>query len=311
MPLVSIVIPCYNAGNYLTESVASVRSQTFTDWEIIIVDDGSTDPETLCALAELEASGDLKIFRQSNAGPAAARNKAITEAKGTYILPLDADDTIEPTYLERGVHLLEQDLDLGIVYCKAMKFGCESGPWHLPPFSLEEMLVGNMIFCTALFRREDWGAAGGFPEQLRHGLEDYALWLKILQLGRKVHQIDEYLFNYRINKISRTTKLVSSRENFVATHAEIFRMNKEFFTDHIEVLFWHRFALEDMVRSGIFGVWLNAATFERCISAVKCLLAPCPPLYRLAKRIYRFYADHGKHPAIPEDTPQTSKEKNS
>lgn len=244
--LVSIVIPCYNSGNYLEDAVASVMNQTHNDWEIIIVDDGSTDADTLTTLHILELRQDsrIRVLRQDNAGPAAARNTAIAHAKGKYILPLDADDTIEPSYMAQAIPVLERDSNIGIVYCKAKKFGLEQGIWALPPFSYEEMAIDNVIFCTAFFRRNDWEVVGGFPETLIHGMEDYAFWLKILAMHRKVHQIDDVLFNYRIKARSRTSDFHENKEQIFSTYAEIFRDNIEYFARYAEAIYRYRFHLE-------------------------------------------------------------------
>jgi len=102
MPLVSIIIPCYNQGRYLAESIGSVLASDFTELEIIVVDDGSTEPETRRILDMLEYP-KTRLIRRANGGLAAARNSGIAEAQGRYILPLDADDRIGPEYLGQAV----------------------------------------------------------------------------------------------------------------------------------------------------------------------------------------------------------------
>ncbi len=242
MKSVSVVIPCFNAGRHLEEAVQSALAQTWGNLEIVIVDDGSTDPATL-ALLESAHWPRTRLFRQPNAGPAAARNHAIREAHGDYILPLDADDTIAPTYVEKAVTVLDERTEVGCVYCKAMKFGAEQGPWDLPPYRPEELAIGNVIFVTALFRKADWRSVGGFDEHLRHGVEDYDFWVKMVASGRQVVQIDEFLFNYRVQEKSRTTRFQDELDEKIATYAEIFRSNKDFYAKHAEELFKHRFGL--------------------------------------------------------------------
>jgi len=133
MPLVSIIIPCYNQGRYLAESIGSVLASDFTELEIIVVDDGSTEPETRRILDMLEYP-KTRLIRRANGGLAAARNSGIAEAQGRYILPLDADDRIGPEYLGQAVAALEADPQLGVVYCRAERFGARVGPggWPLP-----------------------------------------------------------------------------------------------------------------------------------------------------------------------------------
>jgi len=241
---VSVVIPCFNAGEYLDEAVQSALAQTWQDLEVVIVDDGSTDPSTLDLLRQARWPR-TRIFHQANAGPAAARNRAVREAGGRYILPLDADDTIEPSYVEKAVAVLEARPNVGCVYCKARKFGAEQGPWNLPVYTLRELVIDNVIFVTSLYRKADWESVGGYNEKLRHGVEDYDFWVKIAHLGREVVQLDDYLFNYRIQESSRTTSFQERRARVVESYAEIFRSNIAFYSAHAEMLFEHRFGLYD------------------------------------------------------------------
>ena len=244
MNKVSVVIPCFNAGEYLDEAVQSALAQTWQDLEVVIVDDGSTDPSTLDLLRQARWPR-TRIFHQANAGPAAARNRAVREAGGRYILPLDADDTIEPSYVEKAVAVLEARPNVGCVYCKARKFGAEQGPWNLPVYTLRELVIDNVIFVTYLYRKADWESVGGYNEKLRHGVEDYDFWVKIAHLGREVVQLDDYLFNYRIQESSRTTSFQERRARVVESYAEIFRSNIAFYSAHAEMLFEHRFGLYD------------------------------------------------------------------
>ena len=94
-------------------------------------------------------------------------------AGGEFILPLDADDRFDPTYADKALAVMHQRPDVGIVYCDAMKFGAASGLWSLPAYSVREMVIDNVIFCSSLFRKSDWEAVGGYNENLRHGMEDY------------------------------------------------------------------------------------------------------------------------------------------
>jgi len=261
VPQVSIIIPCYNAGELLTEAVQSALAQTYDDLEIVIVDDGSTDPVTK-RLLEAASWPRTRIIHQANAGPAAARNRAIQAASGEYILPLDADDTIEPEYVAKAVAVLKAQPEVGVVYCRATKFGAEQGPWNLPVYTLRELVIDNVIFVTALYRKADWQTVGGYNEKLRHGVEDYEFWVKIVHLNREVVQLDEYLFNYRIQQKSRTTSFQDGRAAVVETYAEIFRSNIDFYVKHAEFLFEHRFGLYDELghwrsRYGRLDAFLN------------------------------------------------------
>lgn len=263
---VTIVVPCYNAGRDIDEAVRSALNQTYKNLEVVIVDDGSTDPATLELLTDCPWERTRVFFKQ-NGGPASARNLGIAQATGKYILPLDADDVITESYVQKAVTILEERPEVGIVYCKALKFGAENGPWNLPAYTLRELVIDNVIFVTSLFRREDWARVGGFSEALKLGVEDYDFWVKIVALGREVHQIDEPLFHYRVGHVSRTTGFQEDRSAVVKTYADIFRSNIDFYSKYAEFLFEHRFGLYDELqryRSRYGALEQFFATHPRC-----------------------------------------------
>ena len=220
--MVSIITPCYNDGAYIEETIQSIRAQTYTNREIIVVDDGSDDAYTLKILEKIQHEKDIRLLRTQRLRPAGARNAGISVANGEYILPVDADDLIEPTYLERAVEKMESNSQLGIVYCHADLFGEKNGPWELPDYTFDTMLLDNVIFVTALFRRSDWEKVGGFRTSMKHGMEDYDFWLSILELGREVYQLPETLFHYRIKASSRTTQFQQNVDTVKETYRAIY-----------------------------------------------------------------------------------------
>ncbi len=226
MPLISIIIPCYNQGRYLAESIGSVLASDFTELEIIVVDDGSTEPETRRILDMLEYP-KTRLIRRANGGLAAARNSGIAEAQGRYILPLDADDRIGPEYLGQAVAALEADPQLGVVYCRAERFGAESGPWRLAPASRVRMMLGNVIFCAALYRRDDWQMVGGYDELLRRGWEDWDFWLSLLELGRTVCCLPLVGFFYRKHPASMAAGMAASLK--AQLHCRLMAKHPRFF----------------------------------------------------------------------------------
>lgn len=274
-PLVSIIIPCFNPGIDLVESVESALAQTYPAVEIVIVDDGSTDPVTLDLLKNNDWPR-TKIIRQANAGPASARNHAIREAHGVYILPLDADDKISPTYIEQAVRVLENEQDVGVVYCQATKFGAVNGAWHLPAYNIRELVIDNVIFVTSLFRRADWEQVGGFSESLKIGIEDYDFWVKIVGLGRDVRQLDDRLFHYRVGHESRTTGFNQDRALVVKTYADIFRSNIGFYSKHAEMFFEHR-----------FGIYDELVRYRARYGRIEHYLSKNPRIESWVKRLYR------------------------
>ncbi len=237
MAKVSVIIPCYNHGRYICESVESVLASTFEDYEIIIVNDGSTDIETNNILANFQAP-KTRVLTILNQGPAVARNVGIQEASGDYILPLDADDKIAPTYLEKAVAILEAHSDIGIVYCLAELFGVETGLWLIEPFSLPYFVNKNGIFCTALFRKKDWEFVGGYKSEMDEGLEDYEFWISLIEKGRGVYQIPEVLFYYRKHLRSRTSNQ-ENPERMNRLRRKLFEFHTQFFRDNYKHLSLH------------------------------------------------------------------------
>lgn len=235
MPTVSIVVPCYNQGHFLHEALASVEAQTFKDFEIIIVDDGSTFPDTIRIINELDRSR-FRVVRTQNQGLADARNNGIREAKGKYILPLDADDKIGPKYLERAVAILEKQPDIGIVYCEAEFFGAKNGRWELRPYKFPEILVYPCIFASSVFRRSDWERVGGFSNKFIFGWEDYDFWLSLIERGAGVYQIPEVLFFYRQHEqASMIGKF--NHDKTVMCYKMLFHRHRELYSNNIDALF--------------------------------------------------------------------------
>lgn len=194
-PLVSVVIPCFNGGHFLPEALASVWTQTFRDVEVIVVDDGSTDGETLAALAGL-SDPRVRVVRQENRGLAGARNTGFRGARGKYVCPLDADDLLAPTHLEKLL-LAAESRQCAVAFSDVERFGAWEGVWRTGPFTLEALLGRNTLTCNALIRRDAWERAGGYHEPLRHGYEDWELWIRMAAAGHRAVKVPEPLFRYR------------------------------------------------------------------------------------------------------------------
>ena len=261
MPTVSIIIPCYNDGRYLPEAVAAAQAQTWADKEIIIVDDHSTDDMTRQVLRRYADEPGVTVLATPSGrkGPAAARNAGIEAARGTYILALDADDIIDPTYAEKTVTCMECNPKLGICYSRARFCGFKHSSWNLLPYTWEMMLRGEVIFfVSALFRKADWEIVGGYDESLVLGYEDYAFWLRLLALGRDVFRLDEELFYYRVKSNSRSAILVRGKdaEAFDAVYRsceDIFKKNTKVFIDGVRQLQYERSTIHCLVSWKLFS----------------------------------------------------------
>ncbi|MFY0543711.1 glycosyltransferase family 2 protein [Brevibacillus sp. H7] len=194
-PAVSIIIPCYNYGKYLEEAIDSCIQSTFTDFEIIVVNDGSTDPETIQVLEQLNKP-KTRIIHQDNKGLSAARNAGIKLSRGKYILPLDADDTIHPTLLQKEVAILEARPEVGFVSSWLQCFGDTKARWKFPAYNFYKLLFNNIMVVTSLFRKDAWEQVGGYNEEMT-GYADWDFWISLGEKGFLGHIIPEVLFHYR------------------------------------------------------------------------------------------------------------------
>ncbi len=236
IPTVSVIMPCYNQGQYLEAAVESLLAQTYTDFETIIINDGSTD-ETTVRLLQTWQQPHCLVLHTPNQGPSAARNTGIQQAQGQFILPLDADDRIAPTFLEKTVPILETQPEVGIVYTQADLFGDQTGRFDLPPYRFPDILLGNMIFNTSLYRKADWEKIGGYNPNMVWGWEDYDFWLALLELGREVVQLPEVLYFHREVAQSRSQQI--TQEQWLQCQTQIFKNHTALYLDHLDVVFRH------------------------------------------------------------------------
>lgn len=210
LPLISIIVPCYNQAQYLDECLQSVASQIFKDWECLIIDDGSPDHTAEVAKKWVENDPRFIYYRKENGGVASARNFGLDKVRGKWILPLDGDDKINENYLSYAMEKLREGYDL--VYCHADYFGTRNEPFVLLDYTFENLLKYNVIFCSALFSREKLNDIR-YDENMIHGLEDWEFWISYLsQPDMKVHRLEQTLFYYRIKDISRNENIKNDSE---------------------------------------------------------------------------------------------------
>jgi len=203
-PVVSIVTPYFDTGDIFFETVTSVLRQTFQAWEWIVVDDGSQDQRAREVL-EIAAGRDprIRLLRQSNSGPAAARNAGVARARGKYVCLLDSDDLLEPTFLEQCAWFLETEPAFAFVNARTVSFGTREYAW---PHGFERgpaMLDDNSAPAIALVRREAILEVDGFDDSIRVGHEDWDFWLRMAQGGHWGHTLPGYLAWYRQRDTSR------------------------------------------------------------------------------------------------------------
>jgi len=194
-PLVSIVIPIYNYGIQFEKTLQSIFSSTYKNFEIIIVNDGSTDEYIKLKLDSIKSHPNIKILNQENAGPSSARNNGIKNSTGEYILPLDADDTILPEYIETCVNILKSDKKISPVYCDTIHIGQLQGVEKRPEWSIERLIQGPFIVNCSMFHKKAFDDCGGYDVELK-GWEDYDMWIRMGLSGYVGKRIQKPLFIY-------------------------------------------------------------------------------------------------------------------
>ena len=204
-PLVSVVIPCFNYGRYLREGVESVLRQTWVDLEVIVVEGGSTEQGTLDEVRRLEAAGLPRVRLLYRDGPKLVgdnRNYGIQHARGRYVCCLDADDRLDPIYIEVAVFLAECG-GFDVVYPSVRCFGDSDLVWVAADARFPEILQDNGVSTVALFRRSIWAEVGGFRDWgvgPQYVPEDWEFWARILGHGYRAKAIRKPLMEYRVHR---------------------------------------------------------------------------------------------------------------
>jgi GT2 family glycosyltransferase/tetratricopeptide (TPR) repeat protein/glycosyltransferase involved in cell wall biosynthesis len=218
-PLVSVVIPCYKQAHFLAEAVVSVAAQTYSNWECLIINDGSPD-NTSDVARELIArypGKNIRLLEKPNSGLPDARNLGIQSSNGVYWLPLDADDRIAPQFLEKTVPVMQQCPEIGFVYSHIQHFGDQSDLYLLPEFDADTVVYKDNICCVcSLVRKSTWSDVGGYNTEMKEGYEDWDFWISCIEKGWKGYRLPEALFYYRKRVDSMLNGSNQKREELMA-----------------------------------------------------------------------------------------------
>ncbi|MBN2615547.1 MAG: glycosyltransferase family 2 protein [Bacteroidales bacterium] len=246
---VSVIIPVFNNGNYLNDTIQSVVNQAYKDFEIIVVDDGSTDQNTLQVLKEINHP-QIEVFIQDYAGVSIARNYGIEKASGKYILPLDADDLLGDTFIEQAVDVLDKNPLVKVVFGDVRMFGKKHGMKKLPNHSLEMLLGQNTMVVTSMFRKADFLNTSGFNPNMNEGFEDWDFWLTLLESGGDVFKLDTIALHYRIKESSRNSSLTAQKMQ---------KLRRQIYENHKELYARHFF---DPLKSFEYGLLLTSKEYK-------------------------------------------------
>jgi GT2 family glycosyltransferase len=198
---IAVVVTCFNLGRTLDEALGSVRHQTRQPDELVVVDDGSDDVHTQQVLARIQTEG-VTVIRTGNRGVSAARNLGIASTRAPLVVCLDADDVLDPAYLEKASARLSSRPDLDFVSCGMRGFGAAEYTWTPPQPELVEGLTRGVVHNASMLRRTLWERVGGFDEAIP-GSEDLDFWTTVLEHGGRGEVIEEPLLDYRVRPESR------------------------------------------------------------------------------------------------------------
>lgn len=227
-PMVSVIMPAYNAETYIETAIRSVQGQTMADWELLVIDDGSRD-NTRQLVAKLAAE-DTRIRllpNEQNMGTARSRNRGIDLHEGRFVAFLDSDDWWHPTKLEKQLALAEAT-GAEILYT-SYAIVDDSGEKRCPDFvvpettSFQKMLRCSEIGCSTVMLSDKIAGTARFAENFYH--EDYALWLSLLQNGAKAAGVSEVLVDYRYHADSRAADKFSSAKRRWRIYRDLLKLS--------------------------------------------------------------------------------------
>jgi len=232
-PCVSIIIPCYKQAQFLAEAIDSALAQTYPHVEVVVVNDGSPDNTAdVCK----RYGNRIRYVEQENKGVSEARNAGIRAAIGEYILPLDADDKIDPSFLAETVPVLRDNPQVGFVYTDVVEFGqvdfrqAKAGLGGRT-WDIVRLLVQPYLACSALYRKTDWAQVGGYRSEFVHAAEDTDFWLSLVELGKVGYYVQKPLFFYRRHGPNTRSSQPQGRAS-AETYARIIQLHRGLFEQY-------------------------------------------------------------------------------
>lgn len=284
-PTVSIVVPCFNDGRFLPTALSSAQGQRYPKVEIVVVDDGSSDVATQELLGRLERREEggrfpLRVVRHpENRGLPAARNSGIAVAKGSLILPLDADDKLHADCCARMVGMLEKKPGARIVSTEIQFFSGPRRRFRFIPYEFPRFLVYNMLAVSSLFRRVDWERVGGYREEMREGWEDWDFWLSLLELGGEVVKIKQPLLRYRRSLVYRNPFALRHFDRFLTTRSQelfmtLYQKHRDLYQANMEGVFGEIVRLRREGKRYRYRFYVAAAVALLAVATIFVRLTP-------------------------------------
>lgn len=232
-PAVSIVVPCFNGGTFLDQLLDSLRAQSFRNFEVVIVNDGSTDTLTREKLAALDPA--IRVLHQENRGLPAARNAGIRAALAPLVLPLDCDDALAPSFLSETVAALAADAGAAFAFTHMKTRGVIQDVLPRRCNRFDQLFLNQLPYCL-LMRRSAWEAVDGYDEAMREGYEDWEFNIRLLRAEYRGVEIAKPLFIYSVS--AHGMLLGGSARKHGAIWARIRAMHRDLYRPRSLLALW-------------------------------------------------------------------------
>lgn len=276
-PVISVIVPCYNQAIYLSEALQSVLEQEFQDWECIIVNDGSSDNTEEIAKQWTIKDKRFKYFYKENGGLSSARNTGIDICYGEWILPLDADDKIGELYISEAIKAVSDNPNTKLVYSNLSLFGIKNQELITLDYKYENLLTENQIFCSGIYRKEDYLKTNGYNPNMKGGLEDWDFWLSLLKPEDIVIKLPDFHFFYRIKSDSMLQSI---------DHAKNEKLLLQIFKNHVPLFLEYFNPIRDHIEADYYKQEVKSYQNSVEYKIGKVLLSPVRLLQKIYKRLF-------------------------
>lgn len=223
--MITIIIPVYKKEKYLKKCLENIKHQSYNNWKVIVVNDGSDMPHKIDEIAKSTLGAKCRVIHQVNKGVSNARNTGIKSANTEYIMTLDPDDLLHKNYLSKIMLIFEKN-NSDIVFSWVKVQGHINSIIDTRVINIFNLLRRNLIVCASPFRKSVWTKVGGFDESMKSGYEDWEFWIRTCLADCKFTSINEILFYYNTSNTgvnySATIHRVDNIHYIRKKHREIY-----------------------------------------------------------------------------------------
>lgn len=263
-PLVSFIVPYFNAGSTIQEAIDSIFNQDYENFDIWIVNDGSTDEKSIDKLKDFEGNSQIRILHQQNAGPSVARNNAIKQSEADFFVPLDADNKICKAALSKSLSEILKLDGYGVVYGNFQYFGNKSGAKMQKPFSIKNAFIYNQIDTCALISRKLFDNGLFYDENLsKIGLEDWEFWINAYFMHWNLLYLDIDFFEMRVNEQSRTFQVANKNIDLIKEY--VYKKHSNLLAREFNLLFYETKMLKETPDYKIGNILLKPYRFLKSL----------------------------------------------